>query len=105
MNEDIFCEFPGCCQGIGKLKNCKLKLHIDESVKPVALPVRRIPYNLRDSSECALKNLLADDIIEPILPYKAKRVYLHKKLKIINFLVFIYSSTTFYSASDGVILF
>ena len=40
-----------------------------------------------------------------ILPYKAKRVYLDKKLKIINFLFFTYSSTTFYSAFDGVILF
>ena len=39
------------------------------------------------------------------MPYKAKRVYFDKKLKIINFLFFTQSSTTFYSASDGVILF
>ena len=40
-----------------------------------------------------------------ILPYKAKRVYLDENLKIIIFLFFTYSSTTFYSASNGVILF
>ena len=40
-------------------------------------------------------------------PFKLfeKGTYLHKKLKIINFLFFTLSSTTFYSASDGVILF
>ena len=47
----------------------------------------------------------ANYLSNAILPYKAKRVYLHKKLKIINFLFFTLSSTTFYSASDGVILF
>ena len=44
-------------------------------------------------------------LIQNILPYKAKRVYFDKKLKIINFLCLTYSSTTFYAASDGVNFF
>ena len=31
-------------QEIGKLKNYQLKLHIDESVRPVQQPARRLPY-------------------------------------------------------------
>ena len=34
--------------GVGLLKRYELKLHIDDSVKPVAQPVRRIPFGLRE---------------------------------------------------------
>ena len=37
--------------GVGLLKRCELKLHIDESVKPVAQPVCRIPFGLRQKVE------------------------------------------------------
>ena len=33
--------------GVGLLKGYERKLHIDESVNPVAQPVRRIPFGLR----------------------------------------------------------
>ena len=46
------------------------------------------------SVQCPLMN---------ILPYKVKRVYFNKNLKIINFMLFKYSSTTLYS--DPIVLF
>lgn len=45
---DIVREYPKCFQGIGKLKNFKLKLQIDQDVKPVAQAMNRIPYSLRE---------------------------------------------------------
>ena len=37
--------FPQVFQGLGKLKGYQLKLHIDETVRPVAQPARRIPFS------------------------------------------------------------
>ena len=34
--------------GVGKLKNKQISLDIDPTVKPVALPYRKIPYTLRE---------------------------------------------------------
>ena len=52
--------------GVGLLKNYELKLHIDESVKPVAQPVRRIPFGLREKVEKKLDQLLELNIIEEV---------------------------------------
>jgi hypothetical protein len=41
-------------------------LFIDESVKPVAQMNRRIPFHLQTAVENELKQMLADDIIEPV---------------------------------------
>ena len=40
-------------QGIGKLKGYQLKLHIDDNVRPVAQPVRRIPFSRRVTEKLA----------------------------------------------------
>ena len=61
---DIKQKFPRCFQGIGKLKNFELKIHIDPSVKPVAQSQRRIPFGLRKKVEDKLTELLDADIIE-----------------------------------------
>ncbi|KAL9966531.1 hypothetical protein ACROYT_G024619 [Oculina patagonica] len=45
---------------------CELKLHIDESVKPVAQHVRRIPFGLREKVDKKLDELLELDIIEEV---------------------------------------
>ena len=42
----IFEKFSGCCEGIGKLKDFKLRIPIDPEVQPVAQPIRRVPYYL-----------------------------------------------------------
>ena len=52
--------------GVGLLKGYELKLHIDESVKPVAQPVRRIPFGLREKVDKKHDQLLELDIIEEV---------------------------------------
>ena len=52
--------------GIGKLKNVEVKLHIDENIPPVAQPARRIPFHLRKKVSTALKKLEKDEIIEKV---------------------------------------
>ena len=41
-------KFPACFKGTGKLKDFQLGIPIDESVKPIIQPVRRVPFHLRD---------------------------------------------------------
>ena len=45
---EIFAKYPGCCDGIGKLKDYQLKIPIDSDVQPIAQPMRRVSYQLRD---------------------------------------------------------
>ena len=47
----ISSKYPGLCTGMGKLKNYQVKLHIDDSVKPVAQGHRRVPFHLRKKVE------------------------------------------------------
>ena len=51
-------------EGVGLLKDFSVKLHIDDSVPPVAKPHRRIPINLREKVEDKLCQLEKDGIIE-----------------------------------------
>ncbi|XP_072018807.1 uncharacterized protein [Amphiura filiformis] len=53
-------------EGIGKLKGTQAKLHIDDSVVPVAQPHRRIPFHTRKKVEAEVKKLQDLDIIEPV---------------------------------------
>jgi len=64
--QDILAEYPECFEGIGKLKGFKAKFYVDGNVRPVAQPVRRIPYNLRGPVEEELAKLLKADIIEKV---------------------------------------
>ena len=59
-------EYPECFQGVGKLKGFQAKLHIDESVKPIAQKLRPPPFGLRDKIEQKLEELVKSDIIEPV---------------------------------------
>lgn len=43
-------------QGLGKLKNYQVRLHIDQSVPPVAKPHRRVPFPVRKQLEEQLNN-------------------------------------------------
>ena len=63
---NILDKFPGCCEGIGKLKDCQLKIPIDAEAQPVAQPVSRVPYHLRDKLTNKLKELVELDIIEKV---------------------------------------
>lgn len=52
-------------EGIGKLKDVQVKLHIDDSVQPRQQRTRRVPFHLRDQVEQELQTLMEQDIIEP----------------------------------------
>jgi len=58
--------FPDLFKGVGKLKSEQVKLHIDPSVKPIAQPLRRTPFNLRGKVEEKIKELEHLDIIERV---------------------------------------
>ena len=53
--------------GVGKLKDYQLKLHVNKDIKPVAQPVRRLPFGLRDKVDKKLDELLKEDIIEEVI--------------------------------------
>ena len=64
---DVICnQYPQLFQGIGKMKDTKVKLHIDNSVVPVSQSHRRIPFHRRKDLEYCLQTLLHQDIIEPV---------------------------------------
>ena len=41
-------KYPTVFVGVGKLKDYKLKLHIDSEVSPIAQKSRRVPFALRE---------------------------------------------------------
>ena len=59
-------KYPELFQGIGKLKDTKIKLHIDENVPHVAQHHRRIPFHMREKVEKELERLEKSDIIEKV---------------------------------------
>jgi hypothetical protein len=64
--ENINDEYKDLFQGVGKLENFKLKLHIDSGVEPVAQQMYRIPFTLRDKVDKKLQELESQDIIEKV---------------------------------------
>ena len=61
---DIVKTFADVFTGVGKLKFYQLKLHINKNVKPVAQPVRRLPFGLREKVNKKLDELVKEDIVE-----------------------------------------
>lgn len=75
-------KFPDVFDGIGKLRNFEVKLHIDQSVRPVAQPARRIPFHLRKKVEAELDKLEEQGIIERVdgpTPWISPLVVIPKK--------------------------
>ena len=64
--DSIVARYPECFEGFGKLKDFQAKIHIDPNVKPIAQPMRRIPYHLRSKVEAKLQELEQLDIIEKV---------------------------------------
>ena len=52
-------KYPKVFTGIGKLENFQLKLHVDESVTPIALAMRRIPFSRKQEVIDKLEELEA----------------------------------------------
>ena len=63
---DIVKNFPDVFSGVGKLKDYQLKLHVNKDMKPVAQPVRRLPFGLREKVDKKPDELLKEDIIEEV---------------------------------------
>ena len=55
--EQLVQQYPNLFKGIGKLKNVEVKLHIDQTVPPVAQPARRIPFHMRKHVAAELNSL------------------------------------------------
>ncbi|XP_030850066.1 uncharacterized protein K02A2.6-like [Strongylocentrotus purpuratus] len=64
--DDISSSYADLFNGLGKLKDVKCKLHIDDTVKPVVQPHRRIPFHVRKQTEKELQRLLDLDIIKRV---------------------------------------
>jgi len=61
---DFLKDFPRLLNGMGEYKGEPIRIHVDESVRPVAQPHRRIPFHVRKQAEDKLRQLENEDIIE-----------------------------------------
>lgn len=59
-------EFPALQNGLGKLKYFAVKLKVDDTVQPVAVRHRRIPFRQRKAVKAEVKRLQALGIIEKV---------------------------------------
>ena len=59
-------KYPKVFDGIGKLKDYKLKLHDDPDVTPVTQKPRRIPFVLREKVTKKVEDLISKDIVERV---------------------------------------
>ncbi|XP_033725232.1 uncharacterized protein K02A2.6-like [Pecten maximus] len=66
IKDELIRKYPKAFQGLGTLRNFELEISLDPEVKPIAQPLRRVPYNLRDRLEKKLLELEDLDIIEPV---------------------------------------
>ena len=64
--EVIMSDYKGVFDGVGKLKDYQVKLHVNPDVPPVAQPVRRTPFSLHDKVKKKVEELVNMDIIEPV---------------------------------------
>ena len=57
-------QFPSLFLGVGKMKDVKVKFHIDPSVPPVAQPKTPVPYHLQSRLDKEIERMEKDDIVE-----------------------------------------
>ena len=64
--QNILQQFPQNFEGLGKLKNHQVKLHVDTSIKPVATPARPVPYHLKERVSKKIEKMIQmqQDVIE-----------------------------------------
>ena len=63
---EILKKYTTVFEGQGKLKDFQVKLQINENIKPIIQPQRRLPYHLRKEVSKELKKLADQDIIERV---------------------------------------
>ena len=64
--ESILMSFQDRFEGLRKLKDFELKLHIDDTIKSVAQPACNIPFKMRSQVERKLKELEDQNVIERV---------------------------------------
>lgn len=62
----LFSKYDHLFQGVGKFKDYKVHLHIDQSVPPTVQQARKIPFAMRKKVSKELKRLESLDIIESV---------------------------------------
>lgn len=80
--EKLKSSFPKLFTGLGKLKNVKIKLHIDKSVPPVAQKHRRIPFHVRKQLKEQIEKDVKNGVIEKVegpTPWVSPLVIVPKK--------------------------
>ena len=61
---DCLARYPENFSGLGKLKNHKVKLHINSDNKLVSVQERSIPYHLKEQADEALNKMIKNDVME-----------------------------------------
>ena len=69
--EAINTRYPSIVKGVGRLKGTQVSIRVDEQVKPVKQPYRRIPYHLTNKLRDKLQEFKDMDLIEDIDPGQA----------------------------------
>lgn len=63
---DLVDKYKACFEGVGKLTDYQVKIHVNKEVNPVAQHPRRVPFSLRENVESKLHELEQMDIIEKV---------------------------------------
>ena len=66
LKQQLVEKYPEVFDGVGKLKDFEIKVHVKPDITPVAQPPRRIPFHLRKKVDEKLQELKDMDIIEPV---------------------------------------
>ena len=80
--DDYVNKHPELFTGVGKLKDYQAKIHVDDSIEPVAQPHRRVPFHMRKRVEDEIHRLKSLDIIEEIngpTPWISPATYVNRK--------------------------
>ena len=67
LNDEIqtcLAEYTHNFQGIGKLKNHRIKLHVNPDIKPIATSPRSIPYHLKERASKVVEDMIKQDVLE-----------------------------------------
>ncbi|KAJ8376196.1 hypothetical protein SKAU_G00067760 [Synaphobranchus kaupii] len=64
--DELVDSYPELFQGIGKLKDFQVQLHINTDIQPTCQPHRRVPFHIRQKVKEELKKLEEEDIIETV---------------------------------------
>ena len=66
LASELKMKYPKVFQGVGKLKDFKLNLHVDLNVPPVAQKLRRVLFALHEKVSAKIDELLREDIMDRV---------------------------------------